>query len=1107
MVKVSIILPVYNDGDLLEKSINSVLNQSLDDIEIVCVNDGSTDNSLKVLETFKNKYGFIKVFSQENQGSGKARNRAIDESEGEYIAFLDADDFFIDSDALEKLYSVAKSKNANMVSGNIKLVDGEGNFSPFKDLDYYRFNKKIAPEDYGIPWAFYKSIYKRDFLVDNEIYFPDLIRGQDPVFLAEVLSKVDEIYTVRTDFYAYYYINGANQCNTFRKRYDHINHFRYVFKYFEDPKFENLRIQFKRKLFIFIDMMGIEGAKDTLFSIRKIFSDDICLVNECEEYYFSKFYNNYEVLKELDLLIKPIISVIIPVYNAEPFLEDAIKSILNQSFRNIELVCVNDGSTDNSLKILKSFQEKDWRVKIFDKENGGCGSARNMSLNNAKGDYIYFFDPDDYVLPNAFEELYDNSIKNDSDLVMFKIARFRDGEPVNYNEPGFDFENIFGNVDFNDFTFNYKDIKEHVLNSSFAPWSKFYKKSFLDKYDDFRFDLNVAFDDVPFHVKSLLRASRISFIPDYFYYYRLSNPNSVNNTKSNQIDIFKICDLVEDFLKKENYFDDFKKEFFEFKITQIRNYLFSCNFVEYYDLTKKEFSELAKEDLYGLGISENLLADLNLVLESESYNDLRLMKGHDTIDENYFENNMDIINQFNLADSPKVSVIVPVYNTEKYLSKCLDSLIYQTLEDIEIICVDDGSSDNSLNILKQYENKDDRVKVISKENGGAGSARNLGLSLAKGEYINFIDSDDWLDLNTLEELYIKSKYDNLDVLMYQLINFNNSDGEFYETDYYNMACLDSKFDNAVFNYEDVGDDMFSLAVSPCNKFINRNFLINLNYPFAEGVMFEDNPYFFNLFVNASRIAVIRKHYYFRRRREGSVMELNSEKLNDIMPMTNNVLDIFIDKGLHLKFTRRLTNFKLYSINTFYNQVKTVNKDSYFNAMKKDFEKIYNNKELLQLFNSGLDSYTSVFFYNALTALSYQEFEALMGQHNLKQEIERLKSSLDRATKDLNLEKQKYESLKRQFSELSNQKNSLNLKTYELYDDLDKLKLLELRFNDLLDENYRLNILVNRKNDEILYLKNREILLRNDPYLKKYKTSNSNENSVFKRFSRKLKSFF
>ena len=93
----------------------------------------------------------------------------------------------------------------------------------------------------------------------------------------------------------------------------------------------------------------------------------------------------------------PKISVLIPVYNASEFLYDSIPSILNQTFSNIELVCVNDGSKDNSLEILNEFKAKDSRVKVIDKENGGCGSARNRALDEATGEYVYFFDPDDML--------------------------------------------------------------------------------------------------------------------------------------------------------------------------------------------------------------------------------------------------------------------------------------------------------------------------------------------------------------------------------------------------------------------------------------------------------------------------------------------------------------------------------------------------------------------------------------------------------------------------------------------------------------------------------------------------------------------------------------
>lgn len=615
MVSVSVIMPVFNDESLLEKSINSFVNQTLDNKELICVNDGSTDNSLEILKEYAQKYDFIKFFSQENQGSGKARNLGIDEADGEYIAFLDADDFFIDADALKRLYDIAKVNDANMVSGNIKLVDGEGNYHPFKDMDYYNEDSTIKPEEYGIPWAFYKNIYKKDFLSDNKIYFPDLIRGQDPVFLAEVLSKVDAVFTVNIDVYAYYYIDGADKCNTFEKRHAHIEHFKYIFDYFSDEKFKKVKEAFKYKLFVFIDMMGLEGAEDTLNSIRDVFSDDLSLVRECENFYYGKFFDDKDLLEKFDLISNPKISVIIPVYNAAPFLEEAFESVLSQNFGDMELVCVNDGSKDNSLEILNDFANRDSRVKVIDQENGGCGAARNRALDEAIGDYIYFFDPDDYILPGTFERLFKNATRNWSDLVMFKIARFKDDGPIDYSSPGFAFEDVFKDVDFNSFAFDYHDVKPFVMNRSFAPWTKLYKKEFLDKYDDFRFPTDIAYDDAPFHIQSMLRASRISYIPEFFYHYRF-NPKGIINTSSNGMDIFRICDIVESFLKDNGFYYEFIEEFNLFKITQIFNYMLTTDSEEYFQMAKKEFSKLhlGHKNL----IHNQLREKYDWVLESES---------------------------------------------------------------------------------------------------------------------------------------------------------------------------------------------------------------------------------------------------------------------------------------------------------------------------------------------------------------------------------------------------------------------------------------------------------------------------------------------------------
>lgn len=310
------------------------------------------------------------------------------------------------------------------------------------------------------------------------------------------------------------------------------------------------------------------------------------------------------------------ISVLIPVYNAKDFLHDSIPSLLNQTFEDFELICVNDGSKDNSLEILNEFAAKDSRVKVFNKENGGCGSARNFALENASGDYVYFFDPDDELESNALELAYESATKNNSDMVIFKANSF--------DKNGYSNKDIF---------FNYRAIKKedygnvskeiimpYALKGGYAPWSKLYKKKFLDSYDDFKFDLGIAFDDVPFHVKSILRAERVSYINKVLYHYRVDNVNSVNSTASNGFDIFKIMDIVETILKEENHFEDLKKEFYNFKVNHILIYIISTYSEEYFRIAQEKFKEI--ESNY-LDEGTFLRHRYDLVLECDTFEEFK----------------------------------------------------------------------------------------------------------------------------------------------------------------------------------------------------------------------------------------------------------------------------------------------------------------------------------------------------------------------------------------------------------------------------------------------------------------------------------------------------
>ena len=185
----------------------------------------------------------------------------------------------------------------------------------------------------------------------------------------------------------------------------------------------------------------------------------------------------------------------------------------------------------------------------------------------------------------------------------------------------------------------------------------------------------------------------------------------------------------------------------------------------------------------------------------------------------------------------KVSVVIPFYNVEDYFEECISSIVNQTLDDMEIICINDGSADNSLKILEGYANSDNRIKIVSQENKGASASRNQGIKLSEGEYIYFMDSDDILELNALEELYKFSESNNLDILIFKMMSFNDETGEKYAIKYYDMPFL-KPFNQKVFNYKDIGVDALRMAVSPPGKFFKRDLIKPIE--FLEGYIFEDN---------------------------------------------------------------------------------------------------------------------------------------------------------------------------------------------------------------------------------------------------------------------------
>lgn len=221
---------------------------------------------------------------------------------------------------------------------------------------------------------------------------------------------------------------------------------------------------------------------------------------------------------------------------------------------------------------------------------------------------------------------------------------------------------------------------------------------------------------------------------------------------------------------------------------------------------------------------------------------------------------------------PSISVIVPVYNAEKYLNQCVQSILKQTFTDLELILVDDGSSDGSLKICRELQKKDPRIKVISQENKGAGAARNAGLAIAEGEYIGFIDSDDWIELDMYDVLHSLIKKYSADMAVCDL-TYSNKPAENTQT----LEIWDNK---------KTLDRFFRVNGEPgmnsvCRRLIKKSLFAN--WKFIEGHMNEDVHACFWLSVNAKKTVYYNKPFYhYRKNLEGVTNSTFTKKKLDLL---------------------------------------------------------------------------------------------------------------------------------------------------------------------------------------------------------------------------------
>ena len=368
-----------------------------------------------------------------------------------------------------------------------------------------------------------------------------------------------------------------------------------------------------------------------------------------------------------------LISIIVPIYNVENYLRQCLESISEQTYKNFECIMVNDGSTDSSQQIAEEYLV-DSRFKLINQSNKGLSRARNTGISHIREEstFVAFVDSDDYIYPDFLETLIEH-IEDDVDIIEGMIEYFHDEIKVDRVCHNFEKKILITKDD---------KLGELALNElRVSVFPKLFRKSLLT--EDF-FPEGWIFEDLAVVPELVSHSGKWIKLPKVIYAYRI-RPNSITTKEFSEekLDVFKIFGKYDLFFKDES------------------------------DITK-----LLVEKLKYLHLNYH---DIEFVPENNQYKQL------------YKQEKQKLLSKIADYESKAlISIIVPIYNVEKYLRQCLDSVLNQTYQNFECLLINDGSPDNSADICREYVAKDARFRYFEKENGGLSSARNLGIERSGG---------------------------------------------------------------------------------------------------------------------------------------------------------------------------------------------------------------------------------------------------------------------------------------------------------------------------------------------------------------------------------------
>ena len=532
---VSVIIPTYNRAYVLKESIFSVVNQTYKNIEIIIVDDCSSDDTERVVSEIEDSR-IVYIRNTDNKGASASRNIGAKIAKGKYLAFNDSDDLWMPNKLEDQIQSMRSTgcdiaycylkRTRNNDSDYSEIVPQNGKK---EDLSGELHQKLLINNFIALPTV----ILKKDIFILENGFNSQLKAVEDYEFFLRITRNrevvfVDQILVDSRDFG-----DGINDITTNAKNI--CDGILYILqKYEAEIEQEQIESQLEVILEEVASWLDKEDYLERLGQIQKYAN-----WKKIEDLRYIEELSNSMYREKIKL------SIIIPFYNSEKYLRQCLESVAEMKFCPVEIICINDGSTDSSAAIVEKLAIKDYRIILINKENSGYGDSVNLGIKYAKGEYVGIVESDDIADAIGFKKMVEVANATGADIVKGNYSTFSNDITETQKV-----ENLFNMPYYKLFSLDYAPF---LAVTAPAIWSGIYKRKFLiDKKIELLNSPGAAYQDTAFAFITFALADSIYLIEDNTIYYRIDSEMSSSNSNNKVFDIFNETDYIREILIKNS---------------------------------------------------------------------------------------------------------------------------------------------------------------------------------------------------------------------------------------------------------------------------------------------------------------------------------------------------------------------------------------------------------------------------------------------------------------------------------------------------------------------------------------------------------------------------